>query len=136
MRIYDGDLEVAVSPKPQNDRVLFAYRSNRTADYLLWITTEGFARNFDIAVLPESRPQQFPITPALQPNFVGQFGLRIDDPLDPRHDTFGPYREYLVTVEQDKEYTFSVHNGDKATMAKEESRSVTKSIRATKQVAA
>jgi hypothetical protein len=110
LRVFDGQELVAErSGQAPHDRLMVSYKPKRAGDHLLWITTrERVVGHFRLIVTPESRGKSVPVDLTLQPGYTGDHALRMEDPLDPRVNSFGPYRDYEVKFDADREYTISV----------------------------
>jgi predicted Zn finger-like uncharacterized protein len=94
-----------------HDRVIVAYQPKRSGDYLLWITTrERVPGRFDLVITPESRANPIQVDLTVQPTYTDNHALRIEDSLDPGPNGFGPYRDYEVKLEAEKEYNISIVN--------------------------
>ena len=110
LRITDGDLVIrdsqAVFPAT---RVMFSHQPQDSRDYLVWVNLQFVPGNFDLSIMPESRPQTIPIDLTANANYLDRNGaLRLQDPLDSTRSGFGPFREYEVTLEANKDYEFRV----------------------------
>lgn len=112
LRIVDGADVVAdrwgVEP---HDRVMIAFQPKRTGDYLLWVTTqERIAGGFTLIAVPEIKTNPLEADLTLQASYSHDGILRVEDPLDPNANNFGPYRDYQVTLDGGREYLISVSN--------------------------
>lgn len=109
LEIYDGDVLVANRSGAAPNRLLLGFRPNHTAAYLLVVTSQQrVPGNFFLNIAPEQRPPARQVDLVAQPNFVDGNALRVEDPLQPMPEMpdDGPYRDYEVMLEVDKDYTF------------------------------
>ena len=110
LRVFDGEKLVADrSGQAPHDRLMVSYQPKRAGDYTLWITTrKRVVGNFTLIVAPESRGKSIPVDLTLQPSYTGQHALRLEDPLDSGASAIGPYRDYEVKFDADREYAISI----------------------------
>lgn len=112
LRILDDDKvridRAAIMPQR---RILLAFRPDRAGEYLIWVTNqERVFANFDFKVSIESRLNPIQVDLTGKPGYSDFRSLRLDDPLDPAANTFGPYRDYEVTLAAGVEYEISILN--------------------------
>jgi predicted Zn finger-like uncharacterized protein len=110
LQIYDGDLLVAkaVAQFPAN-RVMLGYRATRTGEHLIFISTQnGDAVNITLKTAPEVRAPEQRVEFDAAGSATFNHALRIEDALDPNDKEFGPYREYVVRLEEGKAYQLRV----------------------------
>ncbi len=110
LRVFDGQELVAErSGQAPHDRLMVSYQPKRAGDHMLWITTrERVVGHFRLIITPESRGKSVPVDLTLQPGYTGGHDLRMEDPLNPGVNSFGPYRDYEMKFDADREYTISV----------------------------
>jgi hypothetical protein len=96
--------------RPSN-RVMLAFQPKRTAEFLILVSTpQRVPGNFSLIVAPENRPLPGLLDPTVEQVCIDRHRLRVEDPLDPTMQTFGPFREYEVTLQAGKEYAFGVQS--------------------------
>jgi predicted Zn finger-like uncharacterized protein len=110
LRIFDDPARPPVVDRgTHHDRLMVSFKPARTGDYLLWVTCQKRQFGpFDIAISPEAAVQPTQVDMTKQAAFIDHQALIMQDPLDPAEPRWGPYRDYEVKLEGDKEYVISV----------------------------
>lgn len=113
IRIFDGEKLAAerVGVGPFNAwRVMLSFRPPRTGEYLIHINSlERFPVGFFFMnIAPEIRPGPISADLTVKATYTHFGQLRIEDPLDASAKNHGPYCEYDVTLDADKDYSMAV----------------------------
>jgi predicted Zn finger-like uncharacterized protein len=113
VQIFDGDNKVAecVGAGPfQAWRAMLAFQPKRSGEHLILINSvERFSAGFfAMSIAPENRPVATAADLTAKTTYTHFGQLRVEDPLEVSPKKYGPYHEYDVTLEADKDYTFTV----------------------------